>query len=60
MIKLRGIENNVIGRGLIVHEDQDDCGKGNNTQSKTTGNSGKKIGCGIIGYTRTHTHTHTK
>lgn len=49
-IKLRGIESNIIGRGLIIHADPDDCGKGNHSTSKTTGNSGKRIAGVIIGY----------
>jgi Cu-Zn family superoxide dismutase len=49
-IKLRGEISNIIGRGLIVHADPDDCGKTNHPTSKTTGNSGKRIGCAIIGY----------
>lgn len=52
MIKLRGDEANVIGRGLIVHADPDDCGKGSFPDSKTTGHSGKRIGCAIIGYSK--------
>ena len=39
----------VIGRALIVHEDADDLGKTNNPLSKTTGNSGSRIACGVIG-----------
>jgi Cu-Zn family superoxide dismutase len=50
IIKLRGDISNIIGRGLIVHEDPDDCGKGIFEDSKTTGHSGKRIACAIIGY----------
>jgi len=50
MIKLKGGEANIIGRGLIIHADKDDCGKGIYEDSKTTGHSGKRIGCAIIGY----------
>jgi Cu-Zn family superoxide dismutase len=50
LIKLRGDVSNIIGRGLIVHANPDDCGKTSNEQSKITGNSGKRIGCAIIGY----------
>lgn len=49
MIKLRGDEANIIGRGLIIHADPDDCGKGNYEDSKTTGHAGKRISCAIIG-----------
>ena len=40
----------VVGRSLIVHEDEDDLGLGNNDESKKTGNSGKRIACSLIGY----------
>ncbi len=50
LIKLRGLETNIIGRGLIIHKDPDDCGKTTHELSKKTGNSGKRIACAIIGY----------
>jgi Cu-Zn family superoxide dismutase len=53
LIKLRGDEANIIGRGLIIHADSDDCGKTSHELSKTTGNSGKRIACAIIGYAST-------
>jgi Cu-Zn family superoxide dismutase len=37
------------GRSVIVHEDPDDLGKGPYEDSKTTGHSGARIGCAIIG-----------
>ena len=40
----------VIGRSLIVHEDEDDLGLGDNEESKKTGNSGKRIACSILAY----------
>ena len=52
IIKLRGNKANIIGRGLIIHADTDDCGHGDNKDSLTTGNSGKRIACAIIGYTK--------
>lgn len=52
MIKLRGNKFNIIGRGLIIHEGEDDCGKGDNEESLKTGNSGKRIACAIIGYSK--------
>jgi len=48
VIKLRGICN-IIGRGLIIHADPDDCGMGNNAESLKTGNAGKRIACAVIG-----------
>ncbi len=52
VIKLHGSKANIIGRGLIIHADPDDCGKGGNETSLTTGNSGKRIACAIIGYSK--------
>ena len=51
MIRLRG-KNNIIGRCLILHENRDDCGMGGNEESTKTGNSGKRIACAVIGYSK--------
>jgi hypothetical protein len=34
---------------MIVHEDEDDLGKGDFDDSHITGHSGKRIGCAIFG-----------
>jgi len=52
MIKLRGTKCNIIGRGLIIHEDEDDLGKGGEKDSHVTGHAGKRIACAVIGYAR--------
>jgi Cu-Zn family superoxide dismutase len=42
-----------IGRGIVVHEKQDDLGSGGNMTSLINGNSGNRLGCGIIAYANT-------
>ena len=63
MIKLRG-EYSIIGRTVVIHEDADDLGRGGiykmgniidkkrYIESKKTGNAGKRIACGVIGFHR--------
>ncbi|XP_042516385.1 superoxide dismutase [Cu-Zn]-like isoform X2 [Macadamia integrifolia] len=41
--------NSIIGRAVVVHADPDDLGKGGHELSKSTGNAGGRIACGIIG-----------
>lgn len=41
--------NSIIGRSAVVHADVDDLGLGGTPLSKTTGNSGGRIGCCVIG-----------
>ncbi|KAF5453919.1 hypothetical protein F2P56_023633 [Juglans regia] len=41
--------NSIIGRAVVVHEDVDDLGKGGHELSKSTGNAGGRVACGIIG-----------
>ncbi|KAK9079923.1 hypothetical protein SSX86_001598 [Deinandra increscens subsp. villosa] len=39
----------IIGRAVVVHADADDLGKGGHELSKSTGNAGGRVACGIIG-----------
>ena len=43
-------KTNIIGRGLIIHADEDDCGQGGQPDSLITGHAGKRIACAVIGY----------
>ena len=40
----------IIGRSVIIHEDEDDLGLGDFPDSLTTGHSGVRIDCAVIGY----------
>jgi len=47
---LKGLKiEELWGRSVIVHADPDDYGKGDEPDSKTTGHSGKRIACSVIG-----------
>ncbi|KAI1291761.1 Superoxide dismutase [Halotydeus destructor] len=39
----------VIGRSIVIHEKEDDLGRGLDAESRKSGNSGGRIACGIIG-----------
>ncbi|QKF93612.1 superoxide dismutase copper chaperone [Fadolivirus algeromassiliense] len=49
LVKITG-QYSVIGRSIVIHENEDDLGLTNHPDSKKTGNSGKRIAYGIIGY----------
>ncbi|XP_044483424.1 superoxide dismutase [Cu-Zn] 2 [Mangifera indica] len=42
-------QHSILGRAVVVHADPDDLGQGGHELSKTTGNAGARVGCGIIG-----------
>uniref|UniRef100_A0A183B599 Superoxide dismutase [Cu-Zn] n=1 Tax=Echinostoma caproni TaxID=27848 RepID=A0A183B599_9TREM len=50
IISLSGV-NSIVGRAMVVHENEDDLGRGGHEQSKTTGNAGGRLACGVIGLT---------
>lgn len=39
----------VIGRSLIIHEGEDDLGKGDHADSLITGHAGRRLDCAVIG-----------
>ena len=49
---LKGLRaEDLWGRSMIVHADRDDLGRGGEEDSLTTGHSGKRIACAVIGRT---------
>ena len=52
LIKLKGNKCNIIGRSVVIHENEDDNGLGGHDDSLTTGHAGGRIACAVIGYSR--------
>ncbi|KJE97913.1 superoxide dismutase Cu-Zn [Capsaspora owczarzaki ATCC 30864] len=48
LIQVSGV-NSIVGRSVVIHADIDDLGKGGHELSKTTGNAGGRLACGVIG-----------
>jgi len=47
VIALEG-RNSIIGRAFVIHEGVDDLGRGGDEGSRTTGNAGARLTCGIV------------
>jgi len=47
-LSLNGIYS-IVGRGVVVHQGEDDLGRGGDDGSKKTGNAGGRVACGVIG-----------
>lgn len=41
--------HSIVGRAVVVHADPDDLGKGGHELSKSTGNAGGRLACGVVG-----------
>lgn len=48
-LSLYNNKKNIIGRSIVVHSGEDDLGKGGHKNSLTTGNSGSRVDCAVIG-----------
>jgi len=46
------IVDEILGRSIIIHQDEDDLGLGAFDDSKTTGHSGSRIACSVIGISK--------
>jgi superoxide dismutase, Cu-Zn family len=49
-------ETSIIGRSIVIHQGEDDLGRGTGDRQKESlisGNAGKRINCGIIGIAKT-------
>ena len=50
-ISLTG-QYSVVGRSCVIHRDEDDLGLGDFEDSPTTGHSGPRLACGVIGWSK--------
>lgn len=41
-------DRSVVGRAVVIHQDQDDLGQGGDAESLKTGNAGDRLACGVI------------
>ncbi|XP_033226296.1 superoxide dismutase [Cu-Zn], chloroplastic-like [Belonocnema kinseyi] len=49
-LTLMGVRG-AIGRALVIHEKEDDLGRGRTEDSLKTGSAGARVACGVVGFT---------
>lgn len=52
VIALAGPQS-ILGRAVVVHEKEDDLGRGGDQESLKTGNAGNRAACGIVALAET-------
>ncbi|KAF5306168.1 hypothetical protein FQR65_LT07444 [Abscondita terminalis] len=50
LLSLVGGGRSIVGRAVVITENEDDLGRGGTAESVTSGSSGKPIACGVIAY----------
>lgn len=50
LLSLSGGHRGIVGRSVVITENEDDLGRGGTADSYTTGASGKPIACGVIAF----------
>lgn len=52
LMSLSGHPRGVVGRAIVIKEEEDDLGRGGTADSLSTGSTSKPLACGVIAYVR--------